>query len=86
MGPRQRRRWCFHCGGFICGYCWHHQHQCAPSHAVTKCWSLRAYQKFGKHWRKRLRAVFLEEPGNAASHNMEAMARAAWDEIDGRDA
>lgn len=73
MEPRQRRRWCFHCGGFVCAYCWHHQHQCAPQHSLTDCWSWRAYQKYGMAYRKRLRSLYLKRATQGQQHNLGAM-------------
>ena len=36
----RRRRRCWHCGQFVCGYCWHHEHACEPGHAKADCTDL----------------------------------------------
>lgn len=38
----QRRRRCWHCGQLVCGYCWHHFHQCEPGHSREECRDLPA--------------------------------------------
>ena len=37
----KRRRRCWHCGFFVCIYCWHHIHCCEPGHTKAECESLR---------------------------------------------
>lgn len=51
-----RRVQCWHCGLLVCRYCWHHKHQCEPSHRKAECRDLASYKRFGKEWIARLRA------------------------------
>jgi hypothetical protein len=37
----RRRTRCWHCGQFVCRYCWHHEHACAPGHTRGACEDLR---------------------------------------------
>lgn len=36
-----RRKRCWHCGQFVCPYCWHHVHACEPGHSRVECEDLR---------------------------------------------
>jgi len=33
----KRRKQCFHCGLYVCSWCWHHCHQCWPGHTRERC-------------------------------------------------
>jgi hypothetical protein len=37
--PRRRR--CWHCGQWVCPYCWHHEHKCEPGHTKADCEDLK---------------------------------------------
>lgn len=52
----KRRFTCFHCGQYICGWCWNHIHGCGPGHKRSECKDYRSYLKHGKKWVERLRA------------------------------
>jgi hypothetical protein len=52
--PRRFR--CYHCGLFVCGWCWHHVHGCEPGHKKSECRDFKRYLKYGKEWIRRLRA------------------------------
>lgn len=41
--PRRKRFW--HCGMFVCPYCWHHTHCCEPNHSKEECKDLRDIKK-----------------------------------------
>lgn len=41
----QRRRRCWHCGQWVCGYCWHHEHACEPGHSKKECSDLATLQR-----------------------------------------
>jgi hypothetical protein len=36
-----RRDRCHHCGVFLCGWCMHHVHDCAPGHSREECRDLK---------------------------------------------
>lgn len=67
-GDSVRRRFrCFHCGLFVCRWCWHHVHQCEPGHRRDDCTDLRKYKRLGARLLDRLRALTLKaagEPGD----------------------
>lgn len=70
-----RRVRCYHCGLLVCGWCWHHVHGCEPGHKRVDCKSLKAYNKFGAEWIKRLRARMAivaaqGHQGDEAGHGM----------------
>lgn len=52
----RRRVLCYHCGLYVCRWCWHHVHGCEPGHRKEDCRSLKAYRQQGQALIKRLRA------------------------------
>lgn len=51
----RRRKVCWHCGFYVCGYCWNHIHGCEPDHEKKDCKSLWNFRKFGQEWLNRIR-------------------------------
>lgn len=65
-GEETRRRVrCFHCGLYVCPWCWHHKHGCGPSHTKAECRHYQAYISRGvqskRIWRALLRNKLREE-------------------------
>jgi len=50
-----RRVLCFHCGLYVCGWCWHHVHGCEPGHKKAECRDYKRFLQYGKEWIRRLR-------------------------------
>jgi hypothetical protein len=44
----KRRRLCFHCGHYVCSYCWHHECECMPGHRPENCMHLNAMKRVGR--------------------------------------
>lgn len=64
-----RRKLCWHCGKYVCGWCWGHVHQCEPGHSKKECRDFQRYKRHGKQWIARLRArgeIVHGKPHNAA--------------------
>lgn len=55
-GHERRRVLCFHCGMYVCRWCWNHKHQCQPGHSKQECRDWARYKRLGMDWIKRLRA------------------------------
>jgi hypothetical protein len=55
----RRRVWCWHCGRYVCPWCWHHIHGCGPSHTRAECKHYQSYTSQGadskRIWRAMLR-------------------------------
>lgn len=63
----QRRVLCYHCGLYVCPWCFHHVHGCEPGHRRVECRSLKAFRQHGWSFIQRLRAgqketLFDEDP------------------------
>ena len=43
----KRRMRCWHCGLFVCPWCWGHVHRCEPGHKRDECRHLKIYKKYG---------------------------------------
>ncbi len=56
-----RRFCCFHCGLYICPWCWDHVHRCEPGHSRAECWCLRLKGKEKVQFLGRARQLMLEK-------------------------
>jgi hypothetical protein len=46
----KRRILCYHCGHYVCGWCWHHECRCEPGHSRATCIHFKQLKKMGRNW------------------------------------
>lgn len=44
----KRRKLCYHCGRYVCMWCWHHVCGCEPGHKPERCVHLNLLKKVGR--------------------------------------
>jgi hypothetical protein len=44
----KRRVLCYHCGHYVCAWCWGHECQCEPGHSRKHCIQLNYLKKVGR--------------------------------------
>jgi hypothetical protein len=44
----KRRKLCYHCGHYVCGWCWRHECSCKPGHKPERCVHLQLLKRIGR--------------------------------------